>query len=427
MLGETMEKVKRKLGDARPNRREIFSVPNGLSFLRLCLIPWILYCYNQLEATRLAAGLFALSAMLDVADGAIARRSRRTTRLGRILDPVAGKLTQAALLVSLAPEYKWTFGLAVLFAVREIVAAVLRRVSLTEGETPVGNRWYARAASALISLAMLALLFFEEMPEWTANLLLGGCALAIVGSCGLICRDYARTLKGKMEPRHKRKLIKNAVLITGWAAVIAVCIVFKDHITVTDIVEHTPRNSLLAAVVMLALFALKSISVVIYGSALYAASGLLFPLPTAVLVNLMGTVIMVSIPYSVGAANGAEVLENLFRKHPKAAMLKSLRAGSDFFFALLVRLLGVLPGDLVGAYMGASGVKYPAYLAGTVLGMLPSMITFPLMGMNIRRVGSPEFLISAGIQVAMSILSVILYFVLRKKNREEKGMEYEEN
>mgnify|MGYP000800804413 CR=1 FL=1 len=34
-----MEKVKRKLGDARPNRREIFSVPNGLSFLRLCLHP----------------------------------------------------------------------------------------------------------------------------------------------------------------------------------------------------------------------------------------------------------------------------------------------------------------------------------------------------------------------------------------------------
>ena len=97
------------------------------------------------------------------------------------------------------------------------------------------------------------------------------------------------------------------------------------------------------------------------------------------------------------ASCDSKMLENLFRKHPKAAMLKSLRAGHDFFFALLVRLLGVLPGDLVGAYMGASGVKYPAYLAGTVLGMLPSMITFPLMGVNIRRVGSPEFLISAGI------------------------------
>lgn len=107
---------------------------------------------------------------------------------------------------------------------------------------------------------------------------------------------------------------------------------------------------------MLALFALKSISVVIYGSALYAASGLLFPLPAAVLVNLMGTVIMVSIPYSVGAANGAEMLENLFRKHPRAAMLKSLRAGSDFFFALLVRLLGVLPrGSGGGLYGGLWG------------------------------------------------------------------------
>ena len=119
----------------------------------------------------------------------------------------------------------------------------------------------------------------------------------------------------------------------------------------TDIVEHTPRNSLLAAVVMLALFALKSISVVIYGSALYAASGLLFPLPAAVLVNLMGTVIMVSIPYSVGAANGGGDAGKSVPQAPQGGDAEEPAGGKRFLF----RAAGAAAG---GAARGSGGGLY---------------------------------------------------------------------
>lgn len=59
----------------------------------------------------------------------------------------------------------------------------------------------------------------------------------------------------------------------------------------------TPSNSFLAALVLLVLFALKSLTVVIYAPLLYAASGLIFPLHAAIAINLLETIIMNSIPY----------------------------------------------------------------------------------------------------------------------------------
>ena len=86
----------------------------------------------------------------------------------------------------------------------------------------------------------------------------------------------------------------------------------------------TPANSFLAALVMQALFALKSVSFVIYGSLLYAASGILFSLPAAVAVNPLGTVIMSTVPYLIGEKAGAEKVRQIVERHPRAAMLQDM-------------------------------------------------------------------------------------------------------
>ena len=183
----------------------------------------------------------------------------------------------------------------------------------------------------------------------------------------------------------------------------------------------TPANSFLAALVMLALFALKSVSFVIYGSLLYAASGILFSLPAAVAVNPLGMVIMSTVPYLIGEKAGAEKVRQIVERHPRAAMLQDMQRRNDFFFCFFIRLIGFLPSDLIGAYMGASGIRYLPYITGSLLGMLSNMITFPLMGMNIRNILSPEFLIAAGIQIGLTLLSLTLYIVYRKKRRLLQG------
>ena len=71
----------------------------------------------------------------------------------------------------------------------------------------------------------------------------------------------------------------------------------RDEITVEGILIYTPDNLLLAAAAMMLFFALKSISIVIYSGILYVLDGMLFPVPAAICLNNIGTVIMVSLPY----------------------------------------------------------------------------------------------------------------------------------
>ena len=78
------------------NLNRIITVPNLLSFFRLCLIPVIIWSYCVKKNPLLAGEILLLSGLTDLADGYIARRFHRISNLGKILDPVADKLTQAA-------------------------------------------------------------------------------------------------------------------------------------------------------------------------------------------------------------------------------------------------------------------------------------------------------------------------------------------
>ena len=70
-----------------------------------------------------------------------------------------------------------------------------------------------------------------------------------------------------------------AVLI--WLGAALCLLMHRDELTVEKIVNFTPKNPALAILIILFLYALKGISMPIYGGILYAASGIIFPLPTA--------------------------------------------------------------------------------------------------------------------------------------------------
>ena len=98
--------------------------------------------------------------------------------------------------------------------------------------------------------------------------------------------------------RHKKlKVAQNTFAIVFWAVIVILCLIYKDQITVDNIVAYAPDNMFVEAVVMLMLFAVKSVLVFVYCGLLYAASGILFPVPIAILVNILGSLIMATIPF----------------------------------------------------------------------------------------------------------------------------------
>ena len=80
-------------GSQKEHLNRIITVPNLLSFFRFCLIPVIIWSYCVKENPLLAGEILLLSGLTDLADGYIARRFHMISNLGKILDPVADKLT----------------------------------------------------------------------------------------------------------------------------------------------------------------------------------------------------------------------------------------------------------------------------------------------------------------------------------------------
>lgn len=78
-------------------------VPNALTLLRFLLIPVQIFVLAEREYAA-ALVIFIVSALSDVADGAIARRWRAHTRIGAIADPVVDKLTMLAVTLALAVQ-----------------------------------------------------------------------------------------------------------------------------------------------------------------------------------------------------------------------------------------------------------------------------------------------------------------------------------
>ncbi|WP_302391959.1 CDP-alcohol phosphatidyltransferase family protein [Eggerthella sinensis] len=69
----------------------IFTVPNLISFIRLCLVPiFLVLLFNGYDV--MATFLYALAAGTDWIDGQIARRTNAVSKLGQLLDPAVDRI-----------------------------------------------------------------------------------------------------------------------------------------------------------------------------------------------------------------------------------------------------------------------------------------------------------------------------------------------
>lgn len=182
-----------------------------------------------------------------------------------------------------------------------------------------------------------------------------------------------------------------------------------------DLLNYTPPSLWAAALLLLLGYALKSLSVVFPLSLLYVAAGVIFPLWMAWGLNLLGLWVCATLPYWVGRISGREAAESLLRTHKKAARAAEIITENRVFTAYLLRVLGVLPGDLVSILLGAMGIEYRGYLIGSILGLLPGMLIQTALGGYADRTASPVFWGLCLAMVAVSGASALLYARHRKK------------
>lgn len=219
----------------------------------------------------------------------------------------------------------------------------------------------------------------------------------------------------QMDNCRKNKILKTGkiVLVVIWGSIVLICFLNRKAISVNGILQYTPENPWLAAGIMLCLFALKSLSVVIYSGILYVISGILFPVPIAIFVNLLGSMVMLSLPYLIGRKTGVSFIENIRTKYPKTEKLRDLRKKNDVLFCFAARIVRI-PSDVVSLYMGAVQVDYKKYLLGSMLGTIPHTITYPIMGMSVSELSSPQFILAFCAEVIYFVVTAVVCTIYKK-------------
>ena len=202
----------------------------------------------------------------------------------------------------------------------------------------------------------------------------------------------------------RRRLLRAAPFLL-MAALAAAALLAGDQLDPELLLSYAPARPWLAAGMVVALFALKSLSVVFPTWILAVVSARLFPLPAALAVCAAGVAVEVSIPYWISRLSGAQALERLVEKHPKAQAIRSFRLGGDFFFAFLSRIVGLFSCDLISMYMGAVKLPYLPYLLGSVCGFFPHVAAYAFMGDAIADPTSAQFRLAVAVLAGLLLLS----------------------
>jgi len=153
-------------------KRQILTVPNQLTFLRLAFLPFFIIAIKY-EHYTVALGILVLAGFSDGLDGLLARNLNQRTPLGAYLDPLADKLLLSSSYFVLALKGKIGWWLAILVLGRDVLLLIACAVILlVVGYRPFPPSIWGKATTTFeILLIVMVLVLTIWRPEflWIAR------------------------------------------------------------------------------------------------------------------------------------------------------------------------------------------------------------------------------------------------------------------
>lgn len=137
------------------------NIPNILTIIRFILVPVI---YTAVINKRFLTALiiFTISAITDILDGFIARKFNYITDIGKLMDPLADKLTQISLLLALSFLKILPWWIFAIVFLKELVLVISASVLYSKKDVVVYSKWYGKLATTLFYLAIVISLITNQ-------------------------------------------------------------------------------------------------------------------------------------------------------------------------------------------------------------------------------------------------------------------------
>lgn len=140
--------------------RYIFTVPNILSYIRIVLIVPFVILFLKKEYL-LAAICIIVSGLSDCVDGFLARKLNQITQLGKMLDPVADKLTLLAVGVCLSVVEPMIIPVIIILIIKDLLMLIGASVMLKNKVMPFASEWYGKVGTVCFYVSVAAIVVFD--------------------------------------------------------------------------------------------------------------------------------------------------------------------------------------------------------------------------------------------------------------------------
>ncbi|MGI5959162.1 MAG: CDP-alcohol phosphatidyltransferase family protein [Massiliimalia sp.] len=150
------------------------SIPNLLSIGRMILVPiFVITFFGYPDHGLVSALILVLSGITDCLDGMIARKFNMITSLGKILDPLADKLTQLAVCICLAIRHKEFIIILCLLIAKELIMLIAGFYLIRRGTKIPSSRWFGKVATVVFYCVMVYIVYDVHVPMGVMGILIG--------------------------------------------------------------------------------------------------------------------------------------------------------------------------------------------------------------------------------------------------------------
>ena len=147
-------------------KQEFCTIPNLLSLFRIILVPVYVTIYLNATDVRdyyLAGGILAVSCLTDMVDGMIARHFNMISTVGKVLDPMADKVTQLALTICLSIRYPVLLYVLILFLAKEIFQVIAALINLRRGKMLPGALMAGKLCTTVLFVSLILLVLIPDL------------------------------------------------------------------------------------------------------------------------------------------------------------------------------------------------------------------------------------------------------------------------
>ncbi|MBR2381132.1 MAG: VTT domain-containing protein [Clostridia bacterium] len=217
------------------------------------------------------------------------------------------------------------------------------------------------------------------------------------------------------------KKVKQYIPITFMAFCVIGFLIFSavnEDFTVSGFLELTRGHPVITSIAVIVAFIIKGFVVFIPYAVIAISTMALLDFPVALMTVIVGTIVNLSVPYWTGRLTKDDWIQKILNKIPKA---RPYFEASDNLFLVSFTLRALnLSNECLGLLFGSAGLKYIPYMIANGIAILPSAISYVIIGkdMNlIESLSSPIFW--AAIVVDCLMVAVMTVYFRRKKKKKE--------